>query len=177
METPEIIEPEINNNNMIRPTQTDTKQYTLKLNKDHFKLTIKISSEESISFNLRQINQISQVYYLKKYKLENFFTILNLSKNENSNNSKIFELFDIIILSKNAKLIQGINKDNISLYLKYKKNSEEKECKFFLEKEKIKTNEMLNILIDEINEIKKKEIENNDIDEEKKNNLNELKNQ
>ena len=134
-------------------------QYDLKINNDLYKLKIDISSKGKIIFELRQLNYISFDYYSSTFKYEDILNQLNLDKTKYDNINKILELFDLSIKNKNFKITKkDNNNERIFINLEIK----EKGYIIYLDKTKISEKAMLNILIEEINEIKNKQNLNND---------------
>ena len=159
MERPETMEPEYDNNdnkdnnNISENDSFNIKEYELNLNNDIYKLQIENSSLK-ILFKLRPINNITTYYYLKEYKYEDIIKELKLSKKQYNNLTNIEEFIDKSLTNKNVNLIED-NKNTMKLCIKTKEDSKKEEEKFlYLKKEKISNKEILNILIDEINEMK-----------------------
>ena len=161
MEVQETLEPEANEQNFENQNESvNIKKYELFLdNKIHI-LTIEILPNKYILFKLRQSTAISYAHYLKKLQLSYFIKLLNLSKINYNNISKIFELFDLLILDNKVKIGLDINNKNMNLYITLKEDSHEKEYCINLEKENMLLKEMVNVLIEEINEIKNKDKNN-----------------
>jgi hypothetical protein len=121
---------------------------------------IEILPKNDILFKLRQSNTISYTHYLKKFQISYFIKLLNLSKTNYNNITKIFELFDLLISDNKVKIGLDSNNKIMNLYLTLKEESQEKEYCINLEKQNMLLKEMVNVLIEEINEIKNKEKNN-----------------
>ena len=75
----------------------------------------------------------------------------------------LFQFFDSAVKNEKIKLeYNNYDKNRMELILKKEKDVNEKECKLELNKNKIENDEMFNILINEINEIKNNKKENKD---------------
>ena len=166
MEIPETVELEINNGDILRndlgKELNNIRQYDLKLNKDIYKLIIEISSNNDILFSLRQTNNISFIYYEKKYKYEDILKHLNLEKNKYNNILKILEFFDVSVKNEKLKISKDNNKNKTFLVLILNENNKVEEYFINLEIKCMTEKKMLNIIIDEINKIKNKENLSND---------------
>ena len=153
---PPNITPQPNQNEI-----SETKNYKLYLNNDTFLLVIETSSNGDINFKVKQINIITRYYFSKKYSFEEILKKLYLYKDLYESISKILIFIDNSISHKKMILNEDQNQ-NILLSLKKSMDFEEVECKIELEKIKIKDEEIIDILIEQINEIKSKDkIENN----------------
>ena len=161
MEIPETVELELNNDDILRndlgKELNNIHQFDLKLNKDVYKLIIEISSNNDILFNLRQTNNISFIYYEKKYKYEEILKHLNLEKNKYNNILKILEFFDVSVKNEKVKISKDNNKNKTFLVLMFNKNNKVEEYYINLENKFLTDKKMLNIIIDEINKIKNNE--------------------
>ena len=165
MEAPQTLEPEYDNNdnsdnnNISEIDSFNIKEYELNLNNDIYKLQIENSSAK-ILFKLRPINNITTYFFIKECKYEDIIKELQLSKKQYNNLAKIEEFIDKSLTNKNVILMED-NKIIMKLCFKEIEESKKEEEKFlYLKKEKIPNKEILNILIDEINEMKiiKKEL-------------------
>ena len=150
--------------NQNKNEKTETKNYKLNLNNDTFLLVIETSSNGDINFKVKQINNITRYYFSKKYSFEEILKKLYLYKDLNESISKILTYIDYSISNKKMILNEDQNK-NIILSLKKSMDLQEVECKIELEKIKIKDEEIMDLLIEQINEIKSKDKgENNNQD-------------
>ena len=165
MEAPQTLEPEYDNNdnsdnnNISEIDSFNIKEYELNLNNDIYKLQIENSSAK-ILFKLRPINNITTYFFIKECKYEDIIKELQLSKKQYNNLAKIEEFIDKSLTNKNVILMED-TKIIMKLCFKEIEESKKEEEKFlYLKKEKISNKEILNILIDEINEMKiiKKEL-------------------
>ena len=136
MEVQETLEPESNEQNFENLNESvNIKKYELFLDNNIYILTIEILPNKYILFKLRQSTAISYTHYLKKLQLSYFIKLLNLSKINYNNISKIFELFDLLILDNKVKIGLDINNKNMNLYITLKEDSHEKEYCINLERE------------------------------------------
>ena len=136
--------------------KSETKNYKLYLNKDTFLLVIETISNGDINFKVKQINVISRYYFSKKYSFEEILTKLHLFKDPYESISKILNFIDYSISNKKMVLNEDQN-NNILLFVKKSDGFSEEECKIELEKIKIKDEEIFDILIEQMNEIKSKD--------------------
>ena len=87
------------------------KNYELNLKEDIYSFEIELFSNNLISFKLSKSNTLSLYYYIKKYKINDIFTILSLNKNKYADLSEIILCFDEIIKNKNLNLVyDNVNK-------------------------------------------------------------------
>ena len=152
----------------------ETKNYKLNLNNNTFLLEIETDPKGNINFKVKQLNIITKNYYSKLYTFEEIFNKLSLIKQHHDSISKIFNFIDKSISLGKMILIEDQNK-NIILSLKRSLDfGEEVEYKIELDKNKMKDEEIMDILIEQINEIKSKDKgDNNNLD--KNNNINQIK--
>ena len=156
MEGPAILEPVADSQKKsVQDESAYVRKYKLCLNNSIYSLAIENLSKENILFKLRQINNISYTCYLKNYSLDNLIKELNLPGQIYNQITKIFELFDLLI-SNNKIKIDFYNR-NMNLCLKLNENSCEKEYTISLIKDQMDLKEMVEVLIEEINEIKNKD--------------------
>lgn len=135
----------------------ETKSYKLNLNNDTFLLDIETNSKGNINFKVIQINIITKHYFSKLYTFEEILKKLYLVKEHYDSLSKIFNFIDKSISLKKMILNEEQNK-NIILSLKKSIDFEEEvECKIELDKIKMKNEEIIDILIEQINKIKSKD--------------------
>ena len=161
MEVQETLEPEAHEQNLENQNESvNIKKYELFLDNNTYILKIEIFPNKYIFFKLRQSTAISYTHYLKKLQLSYFIKLLNLSMINYNNISKIFEIFELLFLDNKIKIGLDINNKNMNLYLTLKEDSQEKEYCVNLEKENMALKEMVNVLIEEINEIKNKDKNN-----------------
>ena len=145
------------------PELLDSKRYELKYKEDIYSLLIERSSDDYIHFQLRKSNNISMYHYINKYKYNDIIKILSLQNEYQKDSSKVFQFFDSAAKNEKIKLeYNNYNKNIMELILKKEKDVNEIEGKLELNKNKIENDEMFNILINEINEIKNNKKENKD---------------
>jgi len=145
------------------PELLDSKRYELKYKEDIYSLLIERSSDDYIHFQLRKSNNISMCHYINKYKYNDIIKILSLQNEYQKDSSKVFQFFDSAAKNEKIKLeYNNYNKNIMELILKKEKDVNEIEGKLELNKNKIESDEMFNILINEINEIKNNKKDNKD---------------
>ena len=145
------------------PELLDSKRYELKYKEDIYSLLIERSSDDYIHFQLRKSNNISMYHYINKYKYNDIIKIFSLQNEYQKDSSKVFQFFDLAVKNEKIKLeFNNYNKNIMELILKNEKDINEIEGKLELNKNKIENDEMFNILINEINEIKNNKKENKD---------------
>ena len=148
------------------------KEYELRLNNSSCLLTMKIEKNEKIIFQIRTISNIVPSLYHKEFNLEEILTELSFPKENYDTISKIFKFYDDELSKNNITLIPS--EQSIKLCLK-----KGKEVELILEEKKLSNEEALNIIYNDIIELKiknnreekdKKEIENklNKLTEENK---------
>jgi hypothetical protein len=127
MEVQETIEPETKELNFDNQNEAvNIKIYKLALDNNIYFLMIEILPKNDILFKLRQSNTISYTHYLKKFQISYFIKLLNLSKTNYNNITKIFELFDLLISDNKVKIGLDSNNKIMNLYLTLKEESQEK---------------------------------------------------
>ena len=139
-------------------------EYKLKLDNEIYLLKMELHlNDNTISFKIRELNNIS-IYYYKEYKYDKLLIILLLNKEIYDNISKIYEFCDTAIKNKKIKLIK--NKDNkIALLLKNYVDFKEIGFKIDLIEIKVQDekNKNINIISNEKSQIKLKENRNENI--------------
>ena len=155
----EVIQGETEN---CTPELLDSKRYELKYKEDIYSLLIERSSDDYIHFQLRKSNNISMYHYINKYKYNDIIKILSLQNEYQKDSSKVFQFFDLALTNEKIKLEYNNYKNIMELILKKDNTVNEIEGKLELNKKKIENDEMFNILINEINEIKNNKKENKD---------------
>ena len=138
----------------------EVKEYELKLGADTYLLKMENHSNDLITFNVIQINKLSNYHYFKEYNYDKLLNLLFLNKSFYNNISKIYQFCDIAISKNKINLIK--DNEKIILSLKNIVNFEEIECKLDLFEKKISNEEMINKIINLINEIKLKGINVNE---------------
>ena len=139
----------------------ESKKYILKYEENIYSLTMEIYYENNIYFKLRKYNNLSLYHHMNKYNYEEITKLFLLHKEHYTNISKVFHFFDLALTKNKIKL--EYNKENNKMILKLNKiiDFDEIECRLELNESKIQKDEMFNLLIDEINEIKNNKIDNN----------------
>ena len=148
-----------------------SKIFELKCEEQNYCLLLEIYSDNNIYFKLRESNKLSLYYYLNKYNYEDITKLFLLYKEYYTNISKVFHFFELAFTKEKIKF--ELNKEKNIMILKLNKiiDFDKIECKLELNENKIQKDEMFNLLIDEINEIKNNKTEN----KENNNLINELK--
>ena len=126
-------------------------------------MIIERASDDYIHFQLRKSNNISMYHYINKYKYNDIIKIFALENEYQKDSSKVFQFFDSALANEIIKLeFNNYNKNIMEIILKKERDDNEIEGKLELNKNKIENDEMFNILINEINEIKNNKKENKD---------------
>ena len=149
------------------------KEYELNLEKDTYLLKIDIISKERISFNIRQINNISYYYFYQEYDYQTLIKELVLPAQHYDNIEKIYKFYDTSIEKKKVVLNYDKEKKEMILLLKINIMFDEIESKLYLKENQLTNEEMIKILFNEIRDIKTKKLlplssinnENNNIKE------------
>ena len=134
----------------------EVKTYLLKMNNNSYILTMKIKQNEKIEFQLRPVNNFSNMYYSKEFNFEELIKQLLLSNDSYNNVTKIFKYYDSELLKNNISLIPS--EKSIKLFQKKLIDSKEEEINLALDEIKLSIDEMLKMLYDDILEAKLKSI-------------------
>ena len=152
-----------------------SKEYELNLDQDTYSLKIEVISKETISYYLRQINNISFTYYYKEYNYETLVKELVLPAQHYDNIEKIFKFYDTAIEKKKVVLNYDKEKNQMILLLNITVFFDDIESKLYLEPNQITNEQMIKILFNEIRELKAKKFlqvnEPNKPKEENNNNI------
>ena len=106
-------------------------QYLLKLDSTPFKLTIEINiKNNSLSFRLRQVDNISYYHYVSEYNYEDVIKRLNLEKNDFKDIKNIADLLDTSIKNEKVLINKDEKKNELILNIKLEKDSKEEDCFF-----------------------------------------------
>ena len=135
----------------------ETKNYKLNLDNDTFLLTIETFPNENIEFKVKQINELSISYFYKKYSFEEILQKLYLYKEFNKNISNILKFIDASI-SQNKMILIKDKEKKIKLSLKRIIDLNEIDCIIELDEIKLKNEELVQLLFNEMKEIKSKGI-------------------
>ena len=149
----------------------ESKKYILKHEENIYSVLMETYSDNYIYFKIRKYNNLSLYHYINKYNYEDITKLFLLHKEHYTNISKVFHFFDLAFTKEKIKLDYNKEKNIIILKLNKIIDFDEIECKLELNENKIQKDEMFNLLIDEINEIKSNKKEN----KENNNLINELK--
>lgn len=130
------------------------KEYELNLNKDTYKLTIEVFSEPSILFTLKQTNLISDIYYQKKYKYQEILNIMKISSQLYDDIKKISNFWDMAITRKIVNLQE--ERPNKRMLLKFTTEIYFQKIETIIEliEHQNKSNELMKIILNEINNLK-----------------------
>ena len=140
----------------------DTKTYEIKSNKKSYLLTIKLNSKDNITFQLRQTFNFPSIIFIKEFSYEELLKQLSLSKEDYNSTSKIFKYYDSVLSKSNINLVE--EKKLMNVILKRKVDSKEVEDCLSLEEQKVSNEDKINMLFNDISELRLK-----NINEEKKN--------
>ena len=100
------------------------------------------------------------LYYKNKYNYTEITKLFLLQKEYYQDLSKVFKFFDAALTKKKIKLEYNENKKTMELILNKTLDFDEIECRLALNKNRIENDDIFNMLINEINEIKNKKTEN-----------------
>lgn len=141
----------------------EVKKYNMNLNYDSFLLTIKINSDDTINFYLKQSNKKSFSKYIHEYKYEEIIQTLSLSKDIYDDITKVFKYYDDVIMKSEIIL----TKEKHIFKLKKKNNEKEKEgeseCCIDLFEEKLSNEDIFNELYNKIEELNLKNNKNEEL--------------
>lgn len=143
-------------------TIIDTKTYEIKSSKKSYLLTIKLNSKDNINFQLRQTFNFPSIIYNKEFSYEELLKQLSLSKEDYNSASKVFKYYESVLSKNNISLVE--ERKLMKVILKRKVDSKEVEDCLSLEEEKVSNEDKINMLFNDISELRLK-----NINEEKKN--------
>ena len=143
-----------------QPELIESKKYTLNYKEDIYSLLIERYSDDNIGFKISQSNNIFLHYYKNKYNYTEITKLFLLQKEYYQDLSKVFKFFDAALTKKKIKLEYNENKKTLELILNKTLDFDEIECRLALNKNRIENDDIFNMLINEINEIKNKKTEN-----------------
>ena len=138
----------------------ESKKYTLNYKEDIYSLLIERYSDDNIGFKISQSYNISLYYYKNKYNYTEITKLFLLQKEYYQDLSKVFKFFDAALTKKKIKLEYNENKKTMELILNKTLDFDEIECRLALNKNRIENDDIFNMLINEINEIKNKKTDN-----------------
>ena len=161
-QTPLVID---NENELDKEIQIkEVKKYNMKLNYDSFLLTIKICSDETINFYLKQNNKKSFSKYIHEYKYDEIIQALSLSKDIYNDIAKVFKYYDDAIMKGEVVLIKEKHiyklKKKQNLNENEKEKEGESECCIDLFEEKLSNEDIFNELYNKIEELNLKNYKN-----------------
>lgn len=145
-------------------------KYELKYEEDNYSLLMELHANDYLSFKLRKMDDLSSNYYFNKFNYDEMMKIFVLQEEYFRGMMNLFNFCDGLLSKKKLILESNIEKKVMILKLTKKLKSKEIECELELNNRKIPKNEMLNLLVKEIEEIK------NNKDEEVSNKINILNN-
>ena len=136
----------------------ETKEYEIPYQGDTYKLIMTTFPEETINFDIRQTNNITYKYYQKEYTFKDIANTLILPQQLYNNITKVLKYLDKEINNKDL-IIKKEKNDNgvmqIVLTIKKQIDYEIFEIKIIIDEKEINQHDMIRILIEEINNIKK----------------------
>ncbi len=132
------------------------KSYELQLGKLSYLLSMKLYTDEKITFHLRQTISISSTIYYKEFNLDDLIKLLSLSKDNFENLSKIFTFLDNQISNNKVVIVQ--DEKTMKLCVKNIIDSKEVECTLVIDEKQLSNEEMLSMLYSDIIDIKLKNI-------------------
>ena len=132
----------------------ETKDYKLNV----YSLKIETYSNGNINFKVQQKNIESPFYYFKEYNYEEILQKFILIKEHYENISKILKFFDIAISKNKINLLKDDKNKKMKLSLKKSMDFEEVECILELDEAEINNEDMLKLMMEQIRELKVKEM-------------------
>ena len=156
----------------------DNKEYKLEVNKDKYNLYIEIFSDETILIKLKQSNVLTNIQYREEFCYESIIKELYSLNKIYPNIKEVFALIDYSINKNRFNLIKNEQNKTMILSIKININSKEMESNLSLKQELTSNNEIIYILINEMNQLKSKLEEHSDNYDDKNiiNRLNEIQN-
>ena len=156
----------------------DNKEYKLEVNKDKYNLYIEIFSDETILIKLKQSNVLTNIQYREEFSYESIIKELYSLNKIYPNIKEVFALIDYSINKNRFNLIKNEQNKTMILSIKININSKEMESNLSLKQELTSNKEIIYILINEMNQLKNKIEEHYDGYDDKNiiNKLNELQN-
>ena len=170
-ETPETEEnfSEAPSNYFMKPLKLiNSRKYETNYGEDIYSLLLEMYSNDTISFKLKKINDLSLYQYANRYNYNQLVKLLSMQNENYKNMDQIFVFIDIAIINKQLKIDYDKEKNIMSLKIRKYLNSME-ECKLVLNNIRTPQDELLGLLVEEVKKYKKINIENN-------NKINELNN-
>ena len=143
--------------------ELESKEYNLTANdNNNYELKMKAFNNDKISFNIHQINKITNLSYESTFTYEAIAKILFLERTFYNNIQKVFKFCDTALSKGKVQIIPEIKTSKrIKFLLKKSMDFDEVICQFYLN-EKINTkDEIIQTLIEEINKMKKEKPNNN----------------
>ena len=165
----ENVTPEQNDQNFV----AEKKDYKLSLDNDTFQLEIETFLNGNISFKITQLNQISASFFNKKYSFDEILQKLYSPKNFYENISNVLKFINMSISEKKVILIKD-KEQKIQLCIKKMIDYKEVDCIIELDEIKLNNDEILQLLFNELKEIKSHGV-GKENDQDVKNSISELK--
>ena len=133
----------------------ESKTYKLLAN-DNNSYELKMSSYKTqiLILKIRQLDKISIINYEKRFDYEEITKILLLEKNYYSDIQKIFTFCDKALNDKKVMIYPELENHQIKVILKKKMDYDEIERQFYLTEKKNSKDDMIQILTDEMNNLK-----------------------
>ena len=137
----------------------ETTQYEFEIENEKLILFIEVNSDNKIHFKLINSNDLSLYYYMNEYNYDDIIKILNLDKEHYKDLQKIFIFINKALSNKKANLYK--DKDLFVFKIKRVIDFDEFEIDLELHKNKSSKDEMFNLLMEEITNLKNRDNENN----------------
>ena len=136
----------------------ESTKYEFKIEDQIYILSIELNSDDKIYFKLKNKSNLSFCYYMNKYTYEEITKLLSLSKQSYKDLKKVFTFFDKALSKNRLELF----KENDLWILKVKRiiDFDEFESKLELHNQQSSDDQMFNLLIKEICNLKKIRNEN-----------------
>ena len=142
----------------------DTKTYEAKLDNKSYLLTIKLNSKDNIIFLLRQTFNFPSIIYIKEFTHEEILNQLSLSKEDYNTASKLFIYYDSVLSKNKINLVE--EKKLMKIIINRKVDKKEVEDCLSLEEEKVSSEDKINMLFNDVSELRLKEKKNEELEKQ-----------
>lgn len=133
----------------------ESKTYKLQANDNKiYELKMSSYNTQILILKIRQLDKISIINYEKRFDYEEITKILLLEKSYYTNIQKIFTFCDKALNDKKVTIYPELEKHQIKVILKKKMDYDEIERQFYLTEKKNSKDDMIQILTDEMNNLK-----------------------
>ena len=123
-----------------------TKEYEFQINTDKYTLKIDAYSNQTMSFYIKQTNNITIYYYERNYTYDDITKALKLLKDYYKDIAKIFKLYDTAITMKKVILKEDKEKKQMILQMEKQLDFDTMQCNIELIQKQINNEEMFKII-------------------------------